>query len=72
MKTNPENSLKTLQEIFPFLEELQDYSLTSLHDNIMNYITEKEVKNGLVLWPLRIAVSGKASTPGGAFEIMEN
>ena len=27
------------------------------------------MKNGLVLWPLRIAISGKASTPGGAVEI---
>ena len=26
-------------------------------------------KNGQVLWPLRIALSGLASTPGGAFEI---
>ena len=27
------------------------------------------VKNGYVLWPLRVAVSGKESTPGGAYEI---
>ena len=27
------------------------------------------MKNGQVLWPLRIAISGLASTPGGAFEI---
>ena len=26
-------------------------------------------KNGAVLWPLRIAISGLESTPGGAFEI---
>ncbi len=40
-------------------------------DEIMKYIEEKGVKNGVVLWPLRTAVSGKQSTPGGAFEIME-
>ena len=28
-----------------------------------------EVKNSVVLWPLRVAVSGKASTPGGATEL---
>ena len=28
-----------------------------------------EVKNSIILWPLRVAVSGKASTPGGATEI---
>ena len=27
------------------------------------------MKNGQVLWPLRIAITGKASTPGGAVEI---
>ena len=32
---------------------------------------EKEIKNGIALWPLRTAVSGKQMTPGGAYEIME-
>ena len=27
------------------------------------------VKNGVVLWPLRVAVSGKAFTPGGGIEL---
>ena len=29
------------------------------------------MKNGQVLFPLRLAISGKQSTPGGAFEIAE-
>jgi len=29
------------------------------------------VKNGLILWPLRVAVSGKAFTPGGGVELAE-
>ena len=28
-----------------------------------------EVKNAKVMWPVRIAVSGRAVTPGGAVEI---
>jgi len=71
MKTNPENSLETLKETLPILEAQEDYSLDALHDVIMGYIEKKGVKNGVVLWPLRTAVSGKQSTPGGAFEIME-
>ncbi|MBO6065030.1 MAG: glutamate--tRNA ligase, partial [Lachnospiraceae bacterium] len=31
---------------------------------------EKEINNGVCLWPLRTAVSGKQMTPGGAYEIM--
>ena len=71
MKTNPENSLETLKELLPILEEHEDYSKDSLHKLVMDYIAQKGVKNGLVLWPIRTAVSGKQSTPGGAFEIME-
>ena len=29
----------------------------------------KIVKNSVILWPVRVAVSGKASTPGGATEL---
>jgi len=36
---------------------------------LMAAIAEAGLKNGAVLWPLRIAISGQASTPGGAVEI---
>lgn len=71
MKTNSEIALEVLKEALPVLEAQEDYSLDGLHDRIMEFIGEKGVKNGVVLWPLRTAVSGKQSTPGGAFEIME-
>ena len=35
----------------------------------MAAITADGRKNGAVLWPLRIAISGLESTPGGAIEI---
>jgi glutamyl-tRNA synthetase len=71
MKTNSENSLEVLKELLPILEAHDDYSVDSLHDLIMKYVTDKGIKNGQGLWPLRTAVSGKQMTPGGAFEIME-
>lgn len=71
MKTNSEIALEVLKETLPILEAQNDYSAEGLHEVIMKYIGEKGVKNGVVLWPLRTAVSGKQSTPGGAFEIME-
>ena len=37
----------------------------------MTYVSEKEVKNGYVMWPVRTAVSGLQMTPAGATEIME-
>lgn len=29
------------------------------------------MKNATVMWPVRIAISGKLVTPGGAIEILE-
>ncbi|MBQ4232945.1 MAG: glutamate--tRNA ligase [Lachnospiraceae bacterium] len=70
MKTNPENSLDILKKMKAKLEAFDDWSEEGLHDYVINYIAELEIKNGMGLWPLRTAVSGKAMTPGGAFEIM--
>jgi glutamyl-tRNA synthetase len=71
MKTNSENSLETLTELLPILEAAEDYSVDGLHDLVFSYIEKKGIKNGVALWPLRTAVSGKQMTPGGAFEIMD-
>ena len=71
MKTNSENSLAILKEMLPMLEAIDDYSAENLHDRVMEFVADKGIKNGLALWPLRTAVSGKQMTPGGAFEIMD-
>ncbi len=71
MKTDEATSLSVLKEILPFLESLEDYSNDALYDKISGWISEHGYKNGYVLWPLRIALSGRASTPCGATEIME-
>ncbi len=71
MKTNSEISLEVLQELLPVLEELNDYSIPGIEACVKDFIARKECKNGIVLWPLRSAVSGKESTPGGAWEIMD-
>lgn len=72
MKTNSENSLAVLQELLPRFEALdaESYTVSGLESVIMGYIQEKGIKNGQGLWPVRTAVSGKQSTPGGAYEIM--
>ena len=71
MKTNSENSLEVLKDVLPRFEELEDYSCASIEALLKEYIAEREIKNGLALWPVRTAVSGKQMTPGGAYEIME-
>ena len=71
MKTNEETSLAVLKEVLPLLEAHDDYSNDSLYALLSDYIKEKGYKNGYVLWPVRIAVSGKEMTPCGATELME-
>ncbi|MBR0464436.1 MAG: glutamate--tRNA ligase [Clostridia bacterium] len=71
MKTNPEVALSALRLAKPVLESIpaSDWQEQRIHDDVMAAIAESGMKNGQILWPLRIAISGKASTPGGAFEI---
>lgn len=71
MKTNPENSLDSLKAVLPILESIdeKDWTIDNIHEKLFELIAEKEVKNGIILWPLRVAVSGKAFTPGGGIEI---
>ncbi len=71
MKTNEETSLEVLRDILPVLEAQEDYSNDALYAVLSAYVADKGYKNGYVLWPIRTAVSGKQSTPGGATEIME-
>lgn len=71
MKTNEENSLESLKEILPILENLSDWTFDAIHNALFELIAKLEVKNGIILWPLRVAVSGKSFTPGGGIELAE-
>ncbi len=71
MKTTLESSLEVLKEVLPLLEDFDDYSNDALYAMLSKYVTEKGVKNGFVMWPIRTALSGKLVTPAGATEILE-
>ena len=73
MKTNLENSLSALQELLPALEAIpaKGWNLDAIHDACFAVIEKLGVKNGVVLWPLRTAVSGKQFTPGGGIDLAE-
>jgi glutamyl-tRNA synthetase len=71
MKTNVENSLASLERVLPILESIEAWDFDTLHEKVLKLVEEMGVKNGVMLWPLRTALSGKAFTPGGAFELAE-
>ena len=64
-----ENSLEALRWVLEKVEACEEYTEEVLHDVFMNLAVEKEVKNGRVMYPARVALSNKARTPGGAVEI---
>lgn len=70
-KIDEEKSLQSLKDILPVLEGIDESEWTeeNIHDKLFELIAQKEVKNALILLPFRVAVSGKASTPGGGIEI---
>ena len=69
MKTNPEIALASLKAARETLAVTEDWSQANLHDVLMNLVQTLGIKNGQLLFPVRIALTGKAFTPGGAIEI---
>ena len=68
-KSTLESAKTALSAMLPVLEGIGEWTEAQLHDRVMEAIPGLGMKNGQVLWPLRIAISGQQSTPGGAFEI---
>lgn len=70
-KTNLENSKEVLEDTIALLEALPNWNHDGIHDCLIQYAQEKGLKNGTVMWPVRIAAAGQLVTPGGAIEILE-
>ncbi len=68
-KTDAAVSRSMLKAVRPVLEALDEWSLDRIHDVLVGLTEKMEIKKATLLWPLRIAVAGKAVTPGGAVEI---
>ena len=68
-KSTLESAKAALAAAIPLLEGIGEWTEAELHDRVMEAIPGLGMKNGQFLWPVRIALSGQMSTPGGAFEI---
>lgn len=65
-----ENALKGLRESLAILAKENDFSCDSL-EALLRALSQKiGVGAGEILWPIRVALSGKAASPG-AFELLE-
>ena len=68
-KSTKETALDALESAIPVLEEC-DWNRDALGEAIKNLAEKKEVKNSVIMWPVRIAAAGVAVTPGGCSEVL--
>lgn len=71
MKTTAENSLDILVAARQALAGTEVFTNDALYAALLSVAEQAGVKSGRVLWPVRIAITGTAVTPGGATEIAE-
>ena len=68
-KTDIPGSLETLKKILPGFEALPRWDDEAILTAMTMMAEAEGVKNAKIMWPVRIALAGKAVTPGGAVEI---
>ncbi len=73
MKTDQTVALESLKASREVLEAIPEAEWTedNLHAKLMELPAKLGRKNGQVLFPLRLAITGKQFTPGGAIEIAD-
>ena len=72
-KVTVEKAQELLPDMIALLETVDEagWNNDNLYAKLEAYIAEKELKKGLAMWVLRIAVAGQSVTPGGATELLE-
>ena len=68
-KTDAIVSAEVLDFVIPALEALPAWTEEALHETLLGMAESRGMKNGTLLWPVRISLAGKQVTPGGAIEI---
>ena len=80
-KSTKESAAKVLTDVLPLLEKVDDaaagdaavsgWNGAALFELLKAYAAEQGFKVNLVMWAVRIALSGKAMTPAGATDILD-
>ena len=70
-KTNEENVPMILEKSIEVLEKISDWNNDKLFERLVKLSDDMNLKKNSVMWVVRIAISGKQITPGGATEILE-
>ncbi|MCI6176363.1 glutamate--tRNA ligase [bacterium] len=68
-KTTPETAKEALEALLPLMEAQQDWNRDAIFEACRQKAAELGQKNGWLLYPLGIALSGKSRTPGGGTDL---
>ena len=68
-KSTLESSRIVLEAVLPLLETLETWSNEGLFEVLKAFALERGFKVGTVMWPIRTALSGQETSPGGATEL---
>ena len=68
-KTTPESAKEALTALLPVLEAQTDWTRDAIFEACKTLAESMEKKNGWLLFPLGIALSGKSRTPGGGTDL---
>ena len=68
-KSTLESSRVVLEKALPLLENLETWSNEGLFEVLKAFAQEQNFKTGTVMWPIRTALSGQETSPGGATEL---
>jgi len=71
MKTNEEISLNSLKASVPVLKSIENWDNDTIYNALVELAQQLGLKNSQVLWPVRVALTGKQASPGGASEVAE-
>jgi len=70
-QSDPETSLEILKQVKPLLKDLKTWDNENLYLVLKAFSKEHGHKTGTVMWPIRTALSGVPTTPGGATALAE-
>ena len=68
-KSTLESSRVVLEKALPLLENMENWSNEELFEVLKAFAQEQGFKVGTVMWPIRTALSGQETSPGGATEL---
>ena len=68
-KSTLESSRIVLEAVLPLLEKLEIWSNDGLFEVLKAFAQSQGFKVGTVMWPIRTALSGQETSPGGATEL---